>query len=57
MIIHIGLVMKYVVTLKFEETFMVEADNELYAIEKAKEMFDPTQDSPELVEVWSDEND
>lgn len=49
--------MKYVVTLKFEETFMVEADNELYAIEKAKEMFDPTQDSPELVEVWSDEND
>lgn len=49
--------MKYVVTLKFEETFVVEADDELHAIEKAEEMFDPTQDAPELVEIWSNEDE
>lgn len=47
----------YYVTLKFEETFVVETDSELNAIEKAQNMFDPTQDAPELVEIWSDEDE
>ena len=47
----------YHVTLKFEETFVIETDSELSAIEKAQNMFDPTQDAPELVEIWSDEDE
>ena len=49
--------MRYYVTIKFEDTIEVEADNEYEAIRKAEEMFDPTQDAPELVEVWSDEDE
>lgn len=49
--------MKYNVTLKFEETFEVEAESEDVAVQMAEQMFDPTQDAPELVEVWSDEDE
>jgi hypothetical protein len=49
--------MKYFVTLKFEDTFEIEASTEDEAICKASQMFDPTQDGPELVEVWSDEEE
>lgn len=49
--------MKYFVTLKFEETFEIEANSEDSAVQIAEQMFDPTQNAPELVEVWSDEDE
>jgi hypothetical protein len=49
--------MKYYVTLKFEETFEVEANTEHEAVYKAEQRFDPTQDGPELVEVYTEEED
>jgi hypothetical protein len=46
--------MKYFVTLKYEDTMEVEADNEEEAIKLAEVDFDPTRDGPTLVEVWTD---
>lgn len=49
--------MKYYVTLKYEETIEVEVDSEAEAIKQAIQYFDPITDEPEVVEVWSDEDD
>jgi len=47
----------YHVTLKFEDTLVVEAEDETQAVSFAMSEFDPTQDNPEVVEIWSNENE
>lgn len=49
--------MKYFVTVKFEETIVVEANSEEEAAIIAEQMFDPTANNPEIEEIWSDEDD
>lgn len=49
--------MIYHVTLKFEDTFVVEADSEDEAIGTAMGDFDATIDEPAVVEVWIDNDE
>jgi hypothetical protein len=49
--------MKYFVTIKVEETIVVEADSEQEAAILAEQMFDPTALGTEIEEIWSDEDD
>jgi hypothetical protein len=49
--------MKYFVTIKVEETIVVEACSEQEAAIIAEQMFDPTAHDPEIVDTWSDEDD
>lgn len=48
----------YYVTICVEETIEVEdAMNLDDAIERAKSMFDPTANEPQVIEAWSDNDD
>lgn len=49
--------MKYFVTIKVEETIVVEANSEQEAAIIAEQMFDPTAHVTEIEEIWSDEDD
>lgn len=50
--------MIYYVTVKVEETLVIDdAENEADAIKSALMYFDPTAHDPEIVEVWSDNDD
>ena len=49
--------MKYFVTIKVEETIVVEACSEQKAAIIAEQMFDPTALETEIEEIWSDEDD
>ena len=49
--------MKYFVTIKVEETIVVEAESEQEAGIIAEQMFDPTAHATEIEEIWSDEDD
>lgn len=50
--------MKYFVTIKVEETLVIDdAINEAEAIKYALEFFDATANDPELVEVWSEDDE
>lgn len=50
--------MTYFVTICVEETIeVVDAMNIDDAIERAKSMFDPTANEPEVFEAWDDSND
>lgn len=50
--------MKYFVTVKVEETLVIDdVCNEAEAIKYALEFFDPTAHDPEIVEIWSDEDE
>lgn len=50
--------MTYFVTICVEETIEVaDATNIDDAIERAKSMFDPTANEPEVIEAWSDNDD
>jgi hypothetical protein len=49
--------MKYFVTVRIEETIEVEADSEQQAGIIAEQLFDPTAHSPEIEEIWSNEDD
>jgi hypothetical protein len=46
--------MKYLVTITVEETIEVEADSEEVAIHEALQWFDPTAHDPQIIEVWSE---
>ena len=47
----------YNVILKFEDMLVVEANSEKEAVKLAMQEFDPLQDDPEVVDIWSDENE
>jgi hypothetical protein len=47
----------YNVTLKFEDMLVVEANSEREAVKLAMQEFDPTQDDPEVVDIWSHEDE
>lgn len=50
--------MKYLVTIKVEETLVIDdVCNEAEAIKYAFQFFDPTAHDPEIVDTWSDEDD
>lgn len=49
--------MKYFVTIRVEETIVVEANSEKEAAIIAEQMFDPTAHDPEIVEAWSTEDE
>jgi hypothetical protein len=49
--------MKYFVTVRIEEQIVVEADNEYDAVKEALLSFDTSAHDPEIVDVWSDEDD
>ena len=45
--------MLYYVTLKIEETILVDSPTEAGAIKYALQCFDVTAHDPEIVEIWS----
>ena len=50
--------MQYYVTIKVEETLVIDdVFTEAEAISRALECFDATANEPELVEIWSDEDE
>ena len=49
--------MKYFVTIKVEEQIVVEADSEQEAVKEALLSFDATAHDPEIIDVWSNEDD
>jgi hypothetical protein len=49
--------MKYYVTVQIEEQIEVEADNEYDAVKEALQSFDASAHDPEIVEIWSDEDE
>jgi hypothetical protein len=49
--------MKYFITIKVEETIVVEAESEQEAVMIAEQVFDPTVLGTEIEEIWSDEDD
>ena len=50
--------MQYYVTIKVEETLVIDdVFTEAEAVRRALECFDPTAHDPEIVEVWSDNDD
>jgi hypothetical protein len=49
--------MQYYVTIKIEETIAVDTFTEAEAIKYALQFFDPTAHDPEIVEVWSTEDE
>jgi len=49
--------MKYFVTVQIEEQIVVEADSEREAVKEALLSFDATAHDPEIIDVWSNEDD
>lgn len=46
--------MKYYVTVQIEEQIEVEADNEYDAVKEALQSFDASAHDPQIIEVWSE---
>jgi hypothetical protein len=47
--------MKYYVTIQVEEQIECDVCNEAEAIKHALQCFDPTAHDPEIIEVWSED--